>query len=278
MAELTEAVKTAEEVVHMVSDSDISMMIRKKDLKIFSFIGVAALSGAAVGATISWFYAYKKASTKFDDLLGDEIARMRAHYAAKTEATMGRITKPDLDEVVDTLGYRVEGKVYHPDDVEKITPAGSKELMSVPPAPRSDILVEVVPTTNNVFEEAKTPGVWDYADEVRSRDPGVPYIIHIDEFTQAEKGYTQSTLTYYEDDDVLADERDTVIEDQDDMMGVQNLARFGHGSNDPNLVYVRNDLRQLDMEICRSPGSFAEEVHGLKHSDEPRRRRPSWDG
>lgn len=118
----------------------------------------------------------------------------------------------------------------------------------------------------NVFEQNKP-------DIPKDRDTSTPYVVTLDEFYENEQEHTQHSVTYYEGDEVLADERDQVIEDIS-LIGKDNLA-FGHLSNDPNVVYVRNDQKKMDFEIARSEGKYAHEVLGFEHSDEPfdRRRR-----
>jgi hypothetical protein len=89
----------------------------------------------------------------------------------------------------------------------------------------------------------------------------------------------QTSLTYFAGDDVLVDERDQVMRDIDATVGLENLQKFGHGSNDPLVVYVRNPRLEVDYEISKSDGTFATEVHGfqddeLRHMQHrPRRRR-----
>ena len=48
--------------------------------------------------------------------------------------------------------------------------------------------------------------------------------------------------------------------------------------SDPNTVYIRNPRLEVDYEVIRSEGTFAQEVHGfsgddLQHSERRRRRR-----
>jgi hypothetical protein len=113
--------------------------------------------------------------------------------------------------------------------------------------------------------------------ETAARAEKHAYVIHLDERGQ-EDGYDEITLTYYQGDDVLCDAEDKVVDDQERVVGVENLDKFGHGSNDVNVVYVRNDAMQLDIEIVKSDKTYAEEVHGLAHADNPpRRRRTEWD-
>jgi hypothetical protein len=72
------------------------------------------------------------------------------------------------------------------------------------------------------------------------------------------------TYTYYSGDDVLVGEDERPIPHGDAVVGQGNL-KFGHGTDDENVVYVRNDQLRLEMEICRTNSSFEEEVLGLEH-------------
>jgi hypothetical protein len=96
--------------------------------------------------------------------------------------------------------------------------------------------------------------------------------------------YEKATVTYFSHDDVLADERDARIDGIDEQFGLENLERFGHGSEDPNIVYIRNDKLQIDFEVVKSDGSFTAEVLGidedsadLQHSAVRMRPRRAYD-
>jgi hypothetical protein len=108
---------------------------------------------------------------------------------------------------------------------------------------------------------------WNYHEELRKRSPDAPYVIHYDE--RHEMSYQDMTLTYWDKDDVLSNERDEVIDpdERSALIGEDTLNRFGHGSGDRDIVFARNDKMELIFEICRSPNSFAEEVHGFSHDD-----------
>lgn len=105
-------------------------------------------------------------------------------------------------------------------------------------------------------------GDWDYEAELANRtDPKEPYIIHQDEFIADEMDFHQDTLTYYAGDDIMADSDDTPIYNYAGLMGE---LRFGHGSKDPNVVYIRNEGIHMEWEILRDEGLYSEEVLGLE--------------
>lgn len=115
----------------------------------------------------------------------------------------------------------------------------------------------------NIF--STTIDEWDYDVEVAHRTQDAPYIIHRDEFFGEEEGYSQSTITWYAGDDILCDENDAPIYNPERIVGT---LIFGHGSNDPNVVYVRNDRLQAEYEVLRDDGHYVTEILGQHIDDE----------
>ena len=90
----------------------------------------------------------------------------------------------------------------------------------------------------------------DDEDEVDSTEP---YVISPEEYGQGD--YDMFSYTYYADG-VLADEADEVIEDIDDVIGLDALDHIG--DEVPNAVYVRNDNNMADYEILKSPERYSD--------------------
>lgn len=240
------------------------------------------VAGAALGGAIAHVVTKRKLETRYQQFADEEIRGMRAYYLEKeeelieTQRELVNQPKKDLDELIKEAGYKIDTK-YTPEEVKAISDVVEEE----------EDVSEVVAGIHTVFPEDSELPKWDYTEEQKKRDFSRPYIIHKNEFQEGVSAvdpqvedYNQQTLTYFEEDDVLADERDTVIDPQqrDLLVGEANLQRFGHGSEDPNVVYVRNNKLAMDIEILRSEGSYAKEVHGfLEHSDEWNRRRRQFD-
>jgi hypothetical protein len=225
------------------------------------------IGGACIGFAAGYFFAMKQLQTKYNQLAEDEIAEMRSHYLAKERALD---EKKPLDEVMAEYGY--ETKLEGPDEVVwvKVDPSAEDD----PDSMADDSDSPGVSAVQDIYQHEDT---WDYAVELANRSEDVPYVIHRDEYFNNETPFEQITLTYFEGDDVLADSNDTPIDDQDAMVCLGNLGKFGHGSGDPNVVYVRNHELHLEIEIVHSDGKFAKEVHGfsddeLRHSDRRRRK------
>lgn len=151
------------------------------------------------------------------------------------------------------------------------------------PEPELDQEPDVAQTTVSIFGDNEED-VWDWEEEGDLRTnlqfEGAPYILHVDEFMAKETPYAQATLTYYEGDEILVDDKSVPVYNISEVIG-DNL-RFGHGSNDRNMLYIRNDHLRMEFEVIRDRGYYQQEVLGididedyetdgkwLKHSNEP---------
>jgi len=88
------------------------------------------------------------------------------------------------------------------------------------------------------------------------------YVISISQFGAEREDYETLSLSYYEGDDTLADEKDEIIQDVIGTVG-EGLLCFGDQSEDPDVVYVRNERLGIDYEIVRLHKSYQETVLGI---------------
>lgn len=94
-----------------------------------------------------------------------------------------------------------------------------------------------------------------------------PYIVSRDSYENEHLDFSKNVLTYYEEDDTLCDDRDDVVVAISHLIGDEALTSFGEGSDDENIVYVRNIALSSDFEITRDERSYVEVVLGVP-SDE----------
>lgn len=75
-------------------------------------------------------------------------------------------------------------------------------------------------------------------------------------------------LDYWEDDDVLARGME-IVQDPDSIIDTIVLNHFGRHSqtDDPNVVFCRNDILETDYEITRHKGSYQHEVLGIPDNE-----------
>lgn len=83
----------------------------------------------------------------------------------------------------------------------------------------------------------------------------IPYIINSEEFGEEEE-YDTMTLTYFTDK-VLVDDVDDVIEDQDTVVGLENLKIFEEFPG-CTTIYVRNDIWKTDFEIIKDDWNWSD--------------------
>lgn len=88
------------------------------------------------------------------------------------------------------------------------------------------------------------------------------HIISLEEWNAPEPEYEKETLIYY-DDDVVADESDTVIFEWKDLIGEDALVSFGEKSQDSDIIYVRNNELKTDYEVIREKLSYNKTVLGI---------------
>lgn len=218
-----------------------------------------AVGSLAVGFAVGHKVAVRRLSAEFEERLDKETEGMREFYqvakkpfATPQEAAAELIKdeKPE-ESTADQANHKV---AYH-----KIV---KKEEYVQSEDPEEEHALEAEEGSHapvvqhNVFSD-------------------VPILISQEEFMVNESNYTQGTLTYYEVDQVLTDEREDVIEDQDATIGTKNLDKFGdprNGSSDPNVLHVRNPRLQMEFEVCLSANSYRREVLGI---DENPPQRPS---
>jgi hypothetical protein len=250
-----------EEVAYRVEE--VAEATRRLTGREVGFFIAGAGIGVAIGFTVGFRIAEKRLQTKYSKLAEDEISEMREHYQKKAVAAQ---EKPPIEVVIEERHER-----YTPEEQAAIDEVNAQ--FPAKEAAAEEAVVEA-PTQVNVFNTSE----WDYSVEVKQRRPDVPYIIHYDEFKTNESGHEQLAYIYYEQDDVLVDTTSqTQIEDMDEVIGLGNLGRWGHGSpNDENVVHIRNEHLQLEFEVCRDPGSYEATIsRHIRHSSSvERRRRP----
>lgn len=93
------------------------------------------------------------------------------------------------------------------------------------------------------------------------------YIIDTEQFSEEMPNFDKLTISFYVEDDVLVDENDEIIDDVVGIVGEQALTSFGMGSDDPDVVYVRNENLSIDYEVICIHASYSETVLGIKRGE-----------
>lgn len=213
-------------------------------------IATVALASAGIGYGVGFKAAERKLSAAFEERLEKETAGMREFYQAvkKPFATPQEAAAELIQETEDVPEESTADKAnnrvaYHKIIKKEYAPADDPEEEL---AIQAEVGVEEI-AHHNVFQEA-------------------PVIISQEEFMQNDSEYIQGSLTYYQVDEVLTDERESVIEDLDETVGANNVKMFGHknsGSSDPHIIHIRNGRLQMEFEVSLSESSYRREVLGI---------------
>lgn len=267
--------------------------------------GVTFLLGAAAGVVGKHIYDARKTAqqdapvedgqmefvwpTESIDTL--EVSVNNLHHEINR---LTAVSNRELKDKVEVMGYsasledvviREEAMVPQPEPEEEefindMSAEEALEFYAAPDPPNVGNGSQPATETVNVFRNEDSE--WDWVAERRLRDPNKPYIIHKDEFFEEDPDFDfkQHQLTFYAGDETLVDEYETVVDRPERVVG---KLRFGHGSGDPNVCYVRNVNQDTEYEILLDPGHYLIEVMGetidetyvkgdLKHSAVPRFR------
>ena len=238
-------------------------------------VATVAVVSLAAGAAAGYFVAKKRVGAQFDAMLDHEIAKTKEFYE-----TQQRLNKEGEFETVEKAALRlvpqeereaVEAfKSYQGKGVDVVETEEELEVTVTEVEQDGEDVVETQVVTRNIFVNGSPidEDAWDQDVEESMRTPKYPYIITVEEFNENEPDHEQLQVTFYEKDGVLCDDSDGVINNIDGNVGEGNMLRFGHGSKDRNIVYIRNERRQVDYEVARDERSYTAHVLGMDDEED----------
>ena len=220
---------------------------------IFGTIGL--LFGLASGSISTYFVVKKKLEAEKEE----EINELKKYYdtVARKKKTgpyskfedfakeMNKLRREDYLNYLKQLGYESEEEAQKDPNftMPKWVEAGDNS--------------EEVKTSKVVKTEWYSKETIEEVDDMRSRTIDDPYVISYEEYADEHSDFDKVTLTYYEGDDTLTDDRDEPIDDVSRQIGEDALTMFGRKSHDKNVVYVRNERLGSDFEVMRDPGKYS---------------------
>lgn len=180
--------------------------------------------GAAAGAVATW----KLLNDKYEKLYHEEVEAYKEYHKEKSEKTEPE-PKPD--------------------------PEQKKEV------PKNDTSDPLMDKLRDTVERA---GYTDYSTTKEKQEPEEkdirPYVIRPDELGD-QIGYDVIELTYYADG-VVAEE-DEVMDDVDEVIGIDSLGHFGEFEEDS--VCVRNDRLKCDYQIILDERTYSDVIDKEPH-------------
>lgn len=224
-------------------------------------VRVISAGSLAVGAVTGYLVAKKRLSSKFEERTQQEVEDIRDMY--KRRYKEGQYADPESTSAVlsseDTGGLDIAPVVPKTNYQTVVDDLGYN-------APTDGEIDGIVIQDNTFDGETRVTVRVDPLGErhvgVEERTPDRPYVISRAQFDDAEVGLDQVTVTWWDKDDTLSDEQERIMTDIDGTVGIDNLQKFGLGSDDENVVYIRNERISTDFEVVRDYGSYNEEVAG----------------
>ena len=184
----------------------------------------------AAGAVIGSAVTAKLVKDKYEKISREEIESVREMYANKVNEYHISIKNAEADQIIDD----VCGDLMFPTSEEKDTYA--------------DIVKNYKKGDSNDMEIGTQP-----------------YVISYEEFGEIEE-YDSTSLTFYSDG-IIADDWGDIIEDIPNTIGDDFSRHYDENEDDPDIVYVRNDILKTDYEIARDIRKFSE-VNLTDNTDE----------
>jgi multidrug efflux pump subunit AcrA (membrane-fusion protein) len=253
-----------------------------------------SVGSAAAGAGVTYFITKKRITAKAEARANEEIKSVKERYALLRKegkysdpATAIRAYEGREQELHEAVRVAELAAVYSAEsDVEEAKQTLQERIRTAQEVEEA-VLNDEAPSefvqpekfadeveVRNIFDHEQEPEV-----EVKAKpDKTRPYLIPEEEYMEDDEvsGYSKLTITYWEEDDTLCDEREAIIPDIEGTVGAINLHSFDEsGSKAKDVIYVRNDRLKADYEIVRVKQSYSKVVLGLRDEDrfQPRMRR-----
>lgn len=218
---------------------------------------ISFAAGAAIGAIV----ATKIANDKVEARIEEEVSAYKAYIDEKNGITHDE-PQPD-DEVVTDGEFDIAPKTIK---YKRQDPA--TDYTGFYNKPDIKDLAKKYGDTDEEYEiEEPEP-----EEEVDASGMDDVYVISYEEFSESREDYDKITIEYYEKDDTLVDERQEIL--PDDTLCDEAFQCFGQDSNDPDIVYVRNDKLSTDFEVVRVDKSYSIDILGLDVEEPQKHRKP----
>lgn len=224
-----------------------------------ALLTIAVSTGSGVGAT--YLILKRKHEEEYEHRLDTEVANTVKFITTQANKPATPMDVAVSDSVVEELKADKFRSVLS--ELSKSHEISEPYRTDEPDEDLPETLQEIA---HNVFTDAReTPG-WDPEVEAKLREGEEIFIIEHDEYFESE--YQTIQVTWYAGDGVLADEKEEHIPIPESVVGKRALNNFGHGSRDPNIVYVRNEKLGIDVEVVHNDGKYTEQVQGfMQHED-----------
>lgn len=225
------------------------------------------VGGILIGGSTTYFLVRKDVETRYREIAEAEIESVKDSYnllhkqgpysdpKKAFEAMRLRVQETETYEtLLDENGYFKEEEL---DKNEEPKPNTVRRPPLPDGRPDPEDVVEAIEDTR--------------ADPPRHEGTTLPYVITINEFMQDNPEYDKTTVSYYEYDNTLASDDDSMVKDHEKLIGVDFLNYVGWKSDSDHIVYVRNEKLSSDFEILVHESGYEEAVLGIIPEGHPKK-------
>lgn len=212
-----------------------------------------AVIGAAIGFVVGEILADKFAPEYYTEEELEELLRENEEILDENEYREVKEISEIREEMKMNRNKRDYGKFYRSDAKGDLTTLAAKHKS------RAEEYIEEEEVLYG--DESEEPeGILDGKDLVDDRDKSNIYIMTREEWESNETGYTQVSLNYYPDDDVLTDSKGRPLPSAERLVGPDALTNFGTFSDDPHVVFVCNPKTNAEYEILMQDGAYSDVI------------------
>lgn len=185
------------------------------------------VAGAAIGSAVTYFLMRQK----LEQEKREEINAIKARY------------KEDFGDKNTNNSERSETRT---EESETISPEEQALIKKYDTDGARSEMLDIIAEHNYAY------GLTHKEAPVDTKE--APYVISPEEFGEFEE-YETICLTYYSDD-IIADEDDEIVENADEILGVNIRSKFGEYEDDA--VHIRNDKMKCDYELLYDVRTYKE--------------------
>lgn len=229
---------------------------------------ISMFIGIAIGCAVGYFYGRSMAERRYTTYIED-LDRNASEEIKKHREDFESELKQKEEELAESK--RHIRKLEHQ--------SGSIEIPAKPLKKEDLVLIDGQPVDNDVDESEENEEKFHSFEEFQERkmmknienrsDGDRVWIItesEVFEFRNRD-GWDYMTLTYFELDETLVDDRNEPIPNPEYSVGLDALTSFGVGSNDAYIVYVANFELEIVYEIISRDEEYIAEVLGYRGTE-----------
>jgi hypothetical protein len=218
-------------------------------------IVLAFLVGAATGA----FATYQFLDKKYEERADEEIESIREFANKRIKEAENRANDNiDYDQPTVIKRRTKADNNYEHTHTDYNSIYKSKEPLS-----------SVAERLHRVPDPVETQRPTDDEPKPVDGDGNIlPYIISMEDYSDTHENFDKLNLTYYDEDDTLADENEEIVTDVEATIGFDSLSCFGENDDDKDTIYVRNERLGADFEVNQVHQSYSEMVLGIVKGEE----------